>query len=274
MTEQTHSMPERLVERTYVLDDLTVRSDGSGRIVEAYAAVFSKRSEIHDQDGHYQEENSPTSFNRTISHKGPTGFGVLFNHGRTVDGGPNPAATMPIGVPIEVRADSTGVFTATEYLDNPLADWALNAIKKGALRAQSYSGRFLKSEKTYPSGRGKGLPLITRQEVDMREYGPAVFAAYNDAAILGTRAQSALEPTVPLTLFLRSLLAGTPDERLELLQHFDMGTTLATEPTTDPIDNGTPPGPADSADDSQSHSNRSSLTVRDHIRLERKRRGM
>jgi phage head maturation protease len=81
---------------------------------------------------------------------------VLFNHGRTVDGAPNPAATLPIGVPLEVRADERGVFTATRYLDNPLADHVLDAIKAGAIRAQSFSGRFTKSVRSYPGGRGRG----------------------------------------------------------------------------------------------------------------------
>ncbi len=36
---------------------------------------------------------------------------------------------VPIGVPVEVRADERGVFTATRYLNNPLADHVLDAIK-------------------------------------------------------------------------------------------------------------------------------------------------
>jgi phage head maturation protease len=115
----------RPVSRAYALDDLHVRSDGSGRVVEAYAATFQHRAEIMDQDGHYHEELAPTSFTTTIATRG-LNFGVLFNHGRTIDGEPNPSATMPIGVPLEVKADERGVFTATRYLDNPLADQALD----------------------------------------------------------------------------------------------------------------------------------------------------
>ena len=123
------SLHVRPVERIYALDDLTIRSDGSGRVVEAYAAIFNTRAEIKDQDGHYYEENDPTSFNKTIADNG-TRFGVLFNHARTITNEPNPAATMPIGVPLEVRADEKGVFTATQYLNNPMADHVLDAIKQ------------------------------------------------------------------------------------------------------------------------------------------------
>jgi HK97 family phage prohead protease len=239
-------LPSREVYRTQVVEDLHIRSDGGGRVVEAYAAVFNAPTEIVDQEGHYNEVLAPTSFNRTIAHKG-TRFGVLFNHALTIDGLPNPTATMPVGVPLEVRSDERGVFTATRYLDNPLADHVLDAIKQGAITAQSFSGRFTKSTRSYPHGRSSGaLPLITRTEVDMREYGPAVFAAYKDAAILGTRAEE----------FVRTLLATPSDRRLAFLEQFEgLSTPLDADPEVLTV--GTPPGPAEPTDDSRQHSARS-----------------
>lgn len=255
-------LPTRTCDRTYSIKDLHVRSDGSGRVVEAYAAAFNSRTEIMDQDGHYFETLSPTAFTKTIQEKGAAGFSVLFNHGRTIDGTPNPEATMPIGVPLEVHADERGVFTATRYLDNPLADWVLDAIKGGAIKAQSFSGRFTKSMRSYPGGRGAGvLPLITRNEIDMREYGPAVFAAYKDAAIVGTRAEQ----------FVRQLLMAPPDERLTLLTQFEGLTTPLVEPEAQPL--GTPDlGAAARADEPQLHSARPALRAR--IRAARISRGM
>lgn len=243
--------------RAYALDDLHVRSDGSGRIVEAYAAVFNTRTEIMDQDGHYKEELPPTSFNKTISLKHqpgkPSGFSVLFNHGRTIDGTPADSLTMPIGVPVEVRADDRGVFTATRYLDNPIADNVLNAIKAGAIRAQSFSGRFRNSVKSWPNGRNE-LPLITRNEIEMREYGPAVFAAYVDAEILGTRTE----------MFVRTLLALPPDKRLDWLQQFDGLGTLETESRN--LEIGNLLGPAEKKHPSNS--------LRDVLRMKRSERGI
>lgn len=258
-------LPTRACDRAYALDDVHVRSDGSGRVVEAYAAAFNVRTEIVDQDGHYNETLPPTSFDRTIQHKG-VNFGVLFNHARTVDGEPNPLATMPIGVPLEVKTDARGVFTATRYLDNPLADQVLDAIKAGAIKAQSFSGRFTKSMRTHPDGRARGaLPLITRHEIDMREYGPAVFAAYKEAAILGTRAED----------FVRTLLETPPNRRLAWLQQFEGLTTPLADPEA--LTLGTPVrGPADVVEDPPEpvarHSARPAL--RSRIRAARIARGM
>lgn len=256
------SLATRPCSRQFALEDLHVRSDGSGRVVEAYAAVFNTRAEIMDQDGHYWETLTPTSFDRTIQHKGPSRFSVLFNHGATITGAPNPAATMPIGVPLEVKSDKTGVFTATRYLDNPLADQVLDAIKSGAIRAQSFAGRFTRSQRSFPDGRGVGkLPVITRNEVDMREYGPAVFAAYEEAAILGTRS---------LELFARALSAIPTDRREDFLKDFE---GLTTPMDSAALDLGTPSddGPAATDDPALSHSAQS---LRSHIRAERSRRGI
>jgi HK97 family phage prohead protease len=252
--EHIEVLPTRAVERMYTIEDLTVRQDGTGRVVEAYAAVFDDPTEIMDIDGHYHETVSRTAFDRTLQHKGVAGFTVLFNHGRTVDGEPYPAASMPIGVPLEIEPDGKGLFTATRYLDNPLADWTLDAIKQGAIKAQSFSGRFTKSQKVAPAKRGD-LPLIRRNEVDMREYGPAVFAAYTSAAILGTRAEQ----------FMRQLLATPPDRRLEWLTQFE---GLATPLIADPVGalQGTPPpepgeGPASSTDDPPARHSARSLSA-------------
>lgn len=257
-------LPTRPVERQYVLDDLHVRADGTGRIVEAYCAVFNTRSEIRDQDGHYFEVNAPTSFDRTITHKAPNGFGVLFNHGRTIDGTPNPYATMPIGVPIEVKADEKGVFTATRYLDNPLADQVLDAINAGAIKAQSFSGRYTKSKRDFSSRTRDGIPTIHRLEVDMREYGPAVFAAYTDAAILGTRSAD---------LFMRALLQS-PSKVAEFLSQFEGLTTPNRDPEAFTSDTS-PAGELVSTDD-PTHSRHSARSnpLRDRIKAARVERGI
>ena len=76
--------------RSIICEDIHVRQDGSGRVVEAYAAVFNTRAEIHDHDGHYNEVLDPSSFNKTIALRHQpgkiSGFQVLFNHGADISG--------------------------------------------------------------------------------------------------------------------------------------------------------------------------------------------
>lgn len=179
------------VLRSFPLDDITIRSGGDGRTVDAYAAVFDTPTPISDRQGDYLEVLAPTAFDRTIAMKG-TRFGVFYNHAMTLAGTPSERGSMPIGTPIEVRTDGRGLFTSTRYNSTPLAEEALEAIRTGAITGQSFSGRFIASDMKPPPGGWRAdangdLVTVTRTEVAMDEYGPTPFPAYADAAILGVR---------------------------------------------------------------------------------------
>ena len=94
-------------------------------------------TEIRDQDGHYNEVIDRSAFNRAISDAAPQGgrtawrIGVFYNHGRTIYGTPSERGSMPIGTPLEVKADQRGVLTLTRYHRTELADEALEAIREG-----------------------------------------------------------------------------------------------------------------------------------------------
>jgi HK97 family phage prohead protease len=183
----------RPCSRTYQVEDMTIRSDGSGRVVESYFAVFRPiRSEVMDQDGHYHEENDPALFNRTLRHHG-LNIPVFYNHARTLDGTPDGYLSIPVGKPLEIKVDDRGVFNAVRYLDNDLANSVLNGIHHNVINGMSYSGRYLKSTKSWPQGRARGrLPLITRHEADLREFGPTAIPQFPEAEIMGVRAQQVL----------------------------------------------------------------------------------
>lgn len=228
-------LPVREATRTFAFEDVTIRSDGDGRTVEAYAAAFAPvRAEVKDADGHYNEELTRSSFDKTIAERG-LNFGVFYNHGKTLYGTPDGNLSVPIGVPLEVQRDDRGVFTATRYLDNPLADSILDGIKQRAILGQSFTGRMIKSVRTRAK-RGE-LPLITRSEVAMKEYGPTVFPVYGEAMILGTRSVS---------MFLDEL-ANIDPEDLERFRHMlglatplepalATGTSIEAAPTDEPAD--------------------------------------
>lgn len=200
--------------RAVALDDIRIRAGGTGRTVEAYAAIFDEPAEIIDQDGHYLEVNNRAAFNRSIQHHGGR-FPVIYNHGMTVAGTPSDRGSVPIGVSTEVRVDQRGVLTVSEYGRSELADEVLEAIRMGAVKAQSYGGRFLRSDPArrpaggFRKGPDGKLRTVTRLEIAMREFGPTPFPAFAGAAITGVRAQ----------LMLGALLSAPAERRAALLDH-------------------------------------------------------
>ncbi|TDE40505.1 hypothetical protein E1295_31900 [Nonomuraea mesophila] len=174
--------------RAFPLDDISIRSDGDGRTVVAYAAVFDTPTEIRDRDGHYLEEISRTAFDKSLGERGNR-FGVLYNHGATLHGTPSERASVPLGTPLEVRADGRGLLTVTRYNRTPLADEVLEAIRNGDIRGQSFSGRMIQSKPGRGPWRPRGgkLTTVTRTEIALREYGPTPFPAFEAAEIVGVR---------------------------------------------------------------------------------------
>jgi HK97 family phage prohead protease len=187
--------------RLYPLEDMhIIRSadGGDGRTVEAFAAVFGEPAEIQDHEGHYVEVIDPTAFNRAIDHASrarggfPGSVKVLWNHGRDLSGNPSDRFSMPIGVPVEIRAEARGLLTRTRYAETPLADEVLENIRAGSITSQSFTGRIMRSTPQLRRGekyrpRGEELTTVHRTELGLREYGPVLYPAYSGAEILGVR---------------------------------------------------------------------------------------
>lgn len=178
--------------RSFALDDICIRAGGDGRTVEAYAAVFNVPTEIRDQQGHYREQIDPASFNKTIRDRGAR-FGVFYHHGKTLYGTPSDLGSVPLGSPVEApRADSRGLLTVSRYNRSALADSVLEAIRNGDITGQSFSGRWIRSDRPLPRGGYRAnaageLPLVTRQEIAMEEYGPTPIPAYTEPMMVGVR---------------------------------------------------------------------------------------
>ena len=187
--------------RMYPLEDMhIIRSEqgGDGRTVEAFAAVFDQQAEISDHEGHYIEEIDRSAFNRAIDHarasRGglPGAIKVLYNHGMTIQGTPSERFSIPIGVPVEVRAEARGLLTRTRYSETPLADEILESVRAGSITSQSFTGRIIRSTPQLARGdkyrpRAGELTVVRRTELGFREYGPVLWAAYTGAEILGVR---------------------------------------------------------------------------------------
>ena len=274
--------------RTFPLEDIRINPDGDGRTVTAYAAVFDSPTTISDFEGDYIERIDPAAFNKAIRDSAPQGkratwlTRVLFNHGMTTYGTPSDRGSMPIGTPQQITADSRGLLTVTRYNNTPLADEALDAIKSGSITAQSFQGRFVRSDKKGPfrADSNGDLTTVTRQEVTLKEYGPAVFAAYPDAEIVGVRATLDPVETSLLQVIIASLCASeatldlvvdaleTTDESIEAAKEalgYIMGLPIcgacgeACCDCTDPTCDGSCCGPADAAEPRASYMDRLQL---------------
>lgn len=179
--------------RATPLDDLEVK----GRTVTAYAAVFDSPARVVDREGEYEEAIDRRAFARTIEHharRNFAGLNVYYNHALTLHGTPSDRFAVPIGRAIDVKADRRGVLTVAQYNDGPHAEEVLSSIRNGDVTAQSFTGRFIKSEPSRNrfapklSRRSDGtLQRITRLEVGLKEFGPTPIPVYEDAAILGVR---------------------------------------------------------------------------------------
>lgn len=228
---QTSSNLEILrYDRLWALDDIEIRRGGDGRTVEAYAAVFNTPTEIRDQHGHYMEVIDRAAFNRAISH-GIDRIGVFYHHGMTLHGTPSDLGSVPIGSPVDVRADGKGLRTVSRFNKSALADSVLEAIRAGDIKGYSFRGRIFQSTPNRPAARTSRvgeLSTVTRTELGLTEYGPTPTPYYADAGILAVRSRDAVAHD------LRALDAST---RAELLREY-----AVTTPPGDPDDgdNATP----------------------------------
>lgn len=207
-----------LYARSWALDDIEIvrAADGAsdGRTVRAYAAVFDTPAEIRDQHGHYMEQIDRRAFNRQIGlvNAGSQRVNVFYNHTLTAMGTPSELGSVPIGSPLEIKADGRGLLTVTRYNKTDLAESVLEAIRAGDIRGYSFRGRIFKSspERLPRVTRGGALPTIVRTELGLSEYGPTPSPAYAEAGILAIRA-ALLESGLTPEQIIRMLASTTPD---------------------------------------------------------------
>ncbi len=177
--------PTGPINRSITIDDLVVRSDGDGRTVEAYMAVFNTPTEIEDHYGHYYEVIDRSAFNGVIKRNAKPQ--VMFNHGRDMFGARSDRWSAPVAVHRSMEPDGRGVRVESSYLATPAGDEALELIRSGAVDGYSFSGKPNRS-RTIPATNGD-LPTIVRQDMGLVEYGPAILRAYEGARVLALRSQ-------------------------------------------------------------------------------------
>jgi HK97 family phage prohead protease len=186
--------------RDYPLEDLhIVRSGdgGDGRTMEAFAAVFNTETYIEDHQGKYLEVIEPFAFNKRIADlkRSRAGLGqvkVMFNHARDLQGNPEPRFMMPVATPVSIEATPRGLLTRSRFNGTPLAEEVLELVKSGSVTSMSFTGQIVRSDPQLKRGQRhqpgpSGLTVVRRQELGLKEFGPVLFAAYEDAGINGVR---------------------------------------------------------------------------------------
>lgn len=229
-----------MYQRSYAVEDMTIRSSSEGRIVEALMAVYDVPVPVRDHQGEYDEVIRPGSFRAAIA-RGHSAVQVLYNHGMDVFGRPSDRFSMPLGVPLEIREDGKrSVVTTTRYAHTPLADEVLQLIEDKAIRGQSFRGDWTRSSPAtgfFRAAKNGQRQLVERTEATIMEYGPTPFPVYPQAEILSVRSVADVVGRL------------SAEERQELATLLLEGTPLAT-PASDadgtvPGDqpHGTDPGP-------------------------------
>jgi uncharacterized protein len=224
---------EHTFAREWPVDDVIIRSGGTGRDVEAYAAVFNVPTEIKDQHGHYMETIDRAAFNEVLA-EGIDKIGCFYHHGMTLAGTPSDLGSVPIGSPLEIRADGKGLRTVTRFNKSALADSVLEAIRAGDLRGYSFRGPIRKSNppRIARARAGSPLPAVVRMSLGLNEYGPTPSPYYADAKILAVRSAQTLATQLV-----------DPAVRRELITILSRSTPLDQEPEPATPDEG--PGAED-----------------------------
>lgn len=195
-------------------------TDGDGRTLEGYAAIFDTPTRIDSWEGQFDEQIARGAFNRTLNARTPV---LQFDHGHDARTG-----SVPIGSIEDIREDATGLFVQARLFDNPVVEPIRQAIEGGAIDGMSFRFRVIDDQWTRRDGE---VELRTIREVELYELGPVVFPAYEST-----------------TVGVRSLLAGlTADERAAMLR--DLAAELRVTP--EPIEPAHPGTSSDSTEPDQ-----------------------
>lgn len=144
---------------------MEVKAKASERLVEGYASTWDR-----DQSGDVIQQGA---FKKTVAERGPEGAGkikTLWQH------------FEPLGVPVHMEEDSTGLFTVTKVSKTRLGDEALELVKDGVVDSMSI-GFVIPGGKAWMGEDEEGRETRYIGEVKLFEYSLVTFAC-NEAAMV------------------------------------------------------------------------------------------
>lgn len=194
-----------------------IRSDGDRRTLIGYAAMFNRSTVINSWEGNFREQIAPGAFARSIKNKG-TGIKVLFNHGMDPSIG-----DKPLGRASTIQEDGKGLYVEVPLSRTSYNDDIIALLEDGAIDGMSFRFSVPTGGDTwdYPE---RGLPTRTLTEVNLAEFGPVTFPAY-EATSAGVRARSEF-----------SIWRSLPDSDQAAIFQIITSATRATSPAFDTDD--------------------------------------
>lgn len=155
--------------------------DGSIGTLSGYAALFNEDTVIDSWEGRFVERIAPGAFARTLSQRADK-VKVLFNHGFDPSVG-----DKPLGKPTVMREDRKGLWVEVPIDDTSYGRDLVASLRSGALDGQSF--RFSVRDEHWDEPKDdKALPVRTLREVELFEFGPVTFPAY-EATTAGVRSR-------------------------------------------------------------------------------------
>lgn len=151
-------------------------SDGPPTLA-GHFAVFNEWTEIDSVfEGRFMERLAPGAFKKTMQERAPK---VLFQHGRDPSIG-----SKVLGKPSVLEEDDRGVYYEVPMYDTEYNRELLPGLRDGEYGA-SFRFRVVKEDLDQRPERSdanpEGLPERTIREVELNEFGPVTFPAYQSA---------------------------------------------------------------------------------------------
>lgn len=167
-------------------------TEGDGRTLEGYAAVFDTPTEINSWEGTFSETIAKGAFRKTLKERTPV---LQFDHGRDQRTG-----SVPIGSFEKVAEDDHGLSVLARLFDNPVVEPIRQAIEGRAITGMSFRFEIVRDEwrNTETNKVIKPGPDLwdalwdnddpakiqrTIKEVKLFEAGPVVFPAYAETSV-------------------------------------------------------------------------------------------
>jgi len=178
--QQSSRLPkESLIRAMYPALEIRA-ADGGQEIMHGHFSVFNDWTEIHGREGHFMERVAPGSFTKAFRDEYRSGIRVLFQHGMD----PN-LGNQILGLPEVLEEDDVGA-----HFEVPLFDGVPPLIRSG-LKARAYGASFrfrvtredLNNDPDESPTNPDRLPERTIREVELFEFGPVTFPAYEGTTV-------------------------------------------------------------------------------------------